>query len=80
MGAEVPHQTLPDPPLNLPAQEQKDLIAFLHSLTGNRARSQKNRAHCRSLRKNRLERTEIWRWMGFGGSVGEPLSRTFRKP
>ena len=40
MGADVPYQTLPDSPLNLTAQEQKDLIAFLHALTDNPARLQ----------------------------------------
>lgn len=32
MGLEVPYQTLPDAPLNLTEQEQKDLIAFMEAL------------------------------------------------
>ncbi|MEM8525706.1 MAG: hypothetical protein AAGG68_13775 [Bacteroidota bacterium] len=32
MGLDVPYQTLPDAPLNLTEQEQKDLIAFMEVL------------------------------------------------
>jgi cytochrome c peroxidase len=33
MGLDVPNQTLPDAPLNLTEREQKDLIAFMETLT-----------------------------------------------
>ncbi|MEO1628224.1 MAG: cytochrome c peroxidase, partial [Bacteroidota bacterium] len=33
MGIDVPHQTLPDAPLNLTDQDQQDIIAFMKSLT-----------------------------------------------
>jgi cytochrome c peroxidase len=33
IGIELEHQTLPDSPLNLTQSEQKDIIAFLESLT-----------------------------------------------
>jgi cytochrome c peroxidase len=33
MGLDVPHQTLPDAPLNLTDQEQQDIITFMHALT-----------------------------------------------
>ncbi|MBX2893149.1 MAG: hypothetical protein KF734_19720 [Saprospiraceae bacterium] len=35
IGIQLSHQTLPDAPLQLSPQEQRDLIAFLHSLTDN---------------------------------------------
>lgn len=35
MGLDVPHQTLPDAPLNLTQQEQADLVAFMRSLSDN---------------------------------------------
>ena len=33
MGLSVPHQTLPPDPLNLTAQEQADIVAFMEALT-----------------------------------------------
>ena len=35
MGLDVPYQTLPDAPLNLTEKEQKDLIAFMKTLSDN---------------------------------------------